>query len=102
MCDQPALPDSRAPRPADPRSAAARRRAGWGLAGALVATVLLTVAVAGDWAAVTRFDDALTSFTRDWADPLGWPVDVALLAFSAWYPSRYWRRAWREAHRQAG
>jgi undecaprenyl-diphosphatase len=47
------------------------------LAGALVATVLLTVAVAGDWAAVTRFDDALTSFTRDWADPLGWPVDVA-------------------------
>ncbi|MBN1963366.1 MAG: hypothetical protein JW910_01890 [Anaerolineae bacterium] len=35
---------------------------------------------------------------------LGWPVDLALLAFSAWYPSRYWRRAWQQQARarQAG
>lgn len=65
------------PRPAAARAVVGRRLASWGLALAVVAAVLLTVAVRSGWAVVASFDEALTSFTRGWADPLGWPVDAA-------------------------
>ncbi len=73
------------PEPADPgppqqhgaRSVAARRRAVWGLGWAIATALLLTVAVGLDGAILSGFDDSITSFTRSWADGLGWPVDVA-------------------------
>ncbi len=40
---------------------------------------LLTVAMVTESAALDAFDDALTDVTRGWADPLGWPVDIALV-----------------------
>lgn len=43
---------------------------------ALIAA-LLTIAMVTESAALTAFDDTLTDFTRGWADPLGWPVDLA-------------------------
>ncbi len=39
--------------------------------------LLLTVGVANGWPWLLGFDEAITDFTRGWADPLGWPVDVA-------------------------
>ncbi|MGB7982580.1 MAG: phosphatase PAP2 family protein [Candidatus Nanopelagicales bacterium] len=54
------------------------KRAAWtGLGLAAMAAVLLTAGVTSDWPWLRSVDAFLTSFTRDWADPLGWPVDVA-------------------------
>lgn len=55
----------------------ARRRATIGLVLALLAAGVLTAAVAATGGAPLPLDEALTTFTRGWADPLGWPVDVA-------------------------
>lgn len=65
------------PRPTDAPAVAALRLVRGGLAFAVVAAVLLTVSVSSGWPVVARFDEALTSFTRGWADQLGWPVDIA-------------------------
>jgi undecaprenyl-diphosphatase len=55
----------------------ARRRAVIALVVALVVAASLTVAVASGSHVLDGFDTALTDVTRGWADPLGWPVDVA-------------------------
>ena len=39
--------------------------------------VLLTIGTVASFDALQEFDDAITDFTRSWADSLGWPVDVA-------------------------
>ncbi len=54
------------------------RRAAWiGLAVAAASALLLTVGVASGWSWLLSADQRLEQFTRDWADPLGWPVDLA-------------------------
>lgn len=55
----------------------ARHRATIGLVLALLAAGVLTAAVAATRGAPLPLDEALTRFTRDWADPLVWPVDVS-------------------------
>jgi undecaprenyl-diphosphatase len=55
----------------------ARRRAATGLVVAVIVAAVLTLAVAASEGAPLPLDERLTRFTRDWADPLGWPVDVA-------------------------
>ena len=57
----------------------ARRRSVIALPIAGLIAVLLTVAMVTESAALDAFDDALTDFTRGWADALGWPVDIALV-----------------------
>ena len=69
------LKDSQPPRGAG--SQAAHTRAVVGLVAAGLVAALLTWAVATESSTLARFDEALTDFTRGWADPLGWPVDVA-------------------------
>ncbi len=54
-----------------------RRRAALGLVVAAASAVLLTALVVGTDGAPGALDRALTTFTRGWADPLGWPVDAA-------------------------
>lgn len=56
---------------------AARSRAVAGLITALSVAALLTTIMATGSTVVRGFDTALTDLTRDWADPLGWPVDAA-------------------------
>ncbi len=48
-----------------------------GLVAAGLVAALLTWAVATESSTLASFDEALTDFTRGWADPLGWPVDLA-------------------------
>lgn len=60
-----------------PASHAARRRAVVGLIVAAMVATFLAVAVSTGSDVLDRLDTALTSVTRGWADPLGWPVDVA-------------------------
>lgn len=59
------------------RAAGAHRRAVVGLVTALAVAALLTIAVATGSDMLDGFDTALTDLTRGWADPAGWPVDVA-------------------------
>lgn len=61
------------------REAAARRWTGVGLMVAAVLATLLTWAEVVGATPVADFDSALTDFTRGWADPAEWPVDVASL-----------------------
>ena len=60
-------------------SQAAHARAIVGLVTAGLMAGLLTWAVATGSSALQSFDTQLTDFTRSWADPLGWPVDLAHL-----------------------
>ena len=55
----------------------AHRRAVVGLATALAVAGSLTIAVSTGSDMLDGFDTALTDLTRGWADPAGWPVDVA-------------------------
>jgi undecaprenyl-diphosphatase len=55
----------------------ARRRTAAGLVVAGAVAALLTIVVATSSDLLAGFDTALTDSTRGWADPLGWPVDVA-------------------------
>ncbi len=48
-----------------------------GLVVAALVAALLTWSVAHGGSAVAGFDAAVAETTRSWADPLGWPVDVA-------------------------
>lgn len=77
------LPQSADPAEAHPHSRtgseAAHNRAIVGLVTAGLIAALLTWAVATGSSALQSFDDELTDFTRGWADPLGWPVDLAHL-----------------------
>ena len=59
------------------RALLAHRRAVIGLVAALSVAAFLTIAVSTGSHVLDGFDTALTDFTRGWADPLGWPVDVA-------------------------
>ena len=78
-----ALPQSADPQDAHPAarpgSQSAHARAVVGLVVAGVVAALLTWAVATGSSALQSLDTELTDFTRGWADPLGWPVDVAHL-----------------------
>jgi undecaprenyl-diphosphatase len=58
-------------------AAIARHRAVVGLVVAAATAALLTWAVTSGGAVLAGFDDAVTTFTRGWADRLGWPVEVA-------------------------
>jgi len=58
-------------------SGAARRRAQVGLLVASAVALSLTLAVATGSHVLDGFDQAITDLVRGWADPLGWPVDVA-------------------------
>lgn len=69
----PAVPNGSMPDPALRRP----RWAWWGLTAALTTLMLLTAAVVTGGDVLAGFDEAVTSFTRGWADPLGWPVDLA-------------------------
>ncbi len=71
----PAVPDALR----SPASRTAHRRAVVGLVIALSVAGFLTVAVATGSHMLDGFDTAITDFTRGWADPLGWPVDVTLV-----------------------
>lgn len=77
----PSAPVSIRPAPAagDPRDPAllAPRWAWWGLGVSLAALLLLTATVLAGGQLLSGFDEALNSFTRTWADGLGWPVDLA-------------------------
>ncbi len=54
------------------------RRAAWaGLGGSVILGLLLTVGVTRGWPWLLAADEALETFTRGWAVPLGWPVDLA-------------------------
>ncbi len=55
----------------------ARRRAVIGLIVAGAVAGLLTIVMATGSDVLRGFDSALTDVTRGWADPLGWPVDLA-------------------------
>jgi undecaprenyl-diphosphatase len=59
-----------------PRADAARRRVAWALAVAIAVAGVLTALVASGGGAPTALDEALTRVTRDWADALGWPVEL--------------------------
>lgn len=59
------------------RAATARRRAVVGLVVAATTAALLTWAVTSGGAVLAGFDEAVTEFTRGWADRLDWPVEVA-------------------------
>jgi undecaprenyl-diphosphatase len=48
-----------------------------GLITALAVAALLTITVSTRSDILEGFDTALTDLTRGWADPAGWPVDVA-------------------------
>lgn len=54
-----------------------RRRVGTALVVAALAAALLTALMVGTDGTPTGLDRALTTLTRGWADPLGWPVDAA-------------------------
>ena len=69
-------PRLRSPRCPGPRRWSPHRRAVVGLIVALAVAACLAVAVASGSHVLDGFDTALTDFTRGWADPLGWPVDV--------------------------
>ena len=73
MSTTPAAPTGSTPDPALLRP----RWAWWGLTASLTALLLLTAAVVSGGAVLAGFDEAITSFTRAWADQLGWPVDLA-------------------------
>jgi undecaprenyl-diphosphatase len=72
-----------APLPRDP----ARARAGAGLAASAISALGLTWAVAAGGQHLARLDDPLTRASRGWADPLGWPVDVARVAGTLTQPA---------------
>lgn len=55
----------------------AHRRAVIGLISAATVAAVLTLLAASTSPALDGFDTAIMDFTRGWADPLGWPVDVA-------------------------
>jgi undecaprenyl-diphosphatase len=59
------------------RAAITHRRAVVGLITALTVAALLTITVSAGSDILDGFDTALTDLTRGWADPAGWPVDVA-------------------------
>lgn len=87
----------------------ARAQVGLWVAACLVA--VLTIAVVMQVPALMSFDRAVTTWIRSWADPLGWPVDLAyaigewtggleasvtgglvvlvLVALRAWYPAGF-------------
>ena len=73
----PTLPQARTSASHEARAVVARRRAVVGLVAAITVAAFLTVAVSTGSDVLDGFDTALTDFTRGWADPLGWPVDVA-------------------------
>ena len=54
----------------------AARLAGWGAATA-VAMAALTVLVVTENSILLSIDEAISDFTRSWADELGWPVTVS-------------------------
>ncbi len=66
-----------APAPRSPRSAQLHRWAAIGLVVSVICAGLLTAVVTLEVPAVMRFDQALTDWTRSWADAWGWPVEVA-------------------------
>ena len=72
----PDLAPSAQPTSPETRAVVAHRRAVIGLIVALTVAACLTVAVASGSHVLDGFDTTLTDFTRGWADPLGWPVDV--------------------------
>jgi undecaprenyl-diphosphatase len=63
-------------------------RAVVGLAVAAATAALLTWAVATGGSVLAGFDRAVTDATRAWADPLGWPVEVAHVIGEATAPVR--------------
>jgi undecaprenyl-diphosphatase len=48
-----------------------------GLVTAASVAALITIAVSTAPEILAGFDTAITDFTRGWADPIGWPVDLA-------------------------
>jgi len=82
----PQAPDPQAPEPRErnpqapdrpPATPRAHRAAVAGLVSAAVLATLITWAVISEGQAVLSFDQRLTELVRGWADPLGWPVEVA-------------------------
>jgi membrane-associated phospholipid phosphatase len=59
------------------RSAKGRRQTIIGLVISLAVAGALTITMLTESPLLFGFDDALTSLTRDWADELGWPVELS-------------------------